>query len=167
MKKGKWIIAAIVVLLILGVTAIFYTTMFRDNQSDDYTSFTEDIILPDGITMIDEIDRPLVSGSNLREGEIEIYDEIVLKTIVLEIKKASLEKSTERDKKNITVADRQLSIGTIYKDETVKSGRLGTIEVLKDGTFITSKYVDGKEQFVKGKFSSYTMDYFVGLYTLQ
>ncbi|MGB7606675.1 MAG: hypothetical protein WBL93_14485 [Lutisporaceae bacterium] len=166
MRKNKWIIATIVVLLILGATAIFYAAVFRGNQSEDYTSFAEDLTLPDGITMIDKIDKPLVAGSKLREGEIEIYDEIVVKTIVLEIKKSSLEKATKRDKQNIAEADRAFSIGTIYK-ETPISGKLGTIEVLNDGSFITSKYVNGKEQFVRGKFGKYTMDYFTGLYTLR
>lgn len=166
MKKNKWIVVTIVVLLILGAAAIFYATVLRGNQNVDYTSFAEDIAAPDGITMIDKIDRPLAAGSKLREGEIEIYDEIVVKTIVLEIKKSSLEKATKRDKQNIAEADRAFSIGPIYKEKP-KSGELGTIEVLNDGSFITSKYVNGKEQFVRGKFGKYTMDYFTGLYTLR
>lgn len=167
MKKAKWIIVIIAVLLILGVTAIFYTTVFKDKQSKDYKSFAEDIVPPDGVTIVDKVDKPLVPGSNLREGEIEIYDEVVVKTIVLEIKNSSLKKSSKSEKQRITDSDRAFSIGSIYKEKTPANGKLGTIEVLKDGSFITSKYENGKERFAKGKFKKYTMDYFTGLYTLR
>ncbi len=97
----------------------------------------------------------------------EIYDEIVAKTLVMEINKSPLEKASKQDMNRINDIDRAFSIKALYNAETSKSGQLAAVEVLKDGTFVASKNINGRLQYVKGKLGNYTIDYLTGLYTLQ
>jgi hypothetical protein len=146
MSKTKILIAIIVLALILASVG-FYNVVIKTEDPD----FKEGIIVPEGITIFDK----------------EIYDMIVTKTLVMEIQKSPLEKATKLDMNQINDNDRAFSIRTLYNAEVPKSGQLVTIEVLKDGSFVASKNIDGRLQYVKGKFGSYTMDYLTGLYTLQ
>lgn len=167
MNKVKWIVSIAVIVLIIAVSVAFYRTAFIVKQPENYTGFTNDLVMPVGITITDKVNKPLVPGSNLREGEVSIDDPVVVKTIIMEVGKSPLTKAKKADKQDISDTERAFSIGMIYGQEAPKSNRLTTIEVLQDGTFITSKIVDGKEIYVKGKFGKYTMDYLVGLYTLK
>ncbi|MDF2521527.1 MAG: hypothetical protein K0R84_2155 [Clostridia bacterium] len=166
MKKGKWIIVAVIAALLAVSVFAFYSTVFKDEEAPDLASFAENLEMPDGITMNDKVDRPQLPSSSLREGEIEIYDEVVNKTLLMEIEKAQLQKATKRDMEEIDAADRVLFIKAVYKQEASKADRLLTVEVMNDKTFIVSKNHNGKIYYAKGKFSPYTMDYLVGLYAL-
>jgi hypothetical protein len=146
MSKTKILIAIIVLALILASVG-FYNVVIKTEDPE----FKEGIIVPEGITIFDK----------------EIYDMIVTKTLVMEIQKSPLEKATKLDMNQINDSDRAFSIRALYNAEIPKSGQLVTIEVLKDGSFVASKNIDGRLQYVKGKFGSYTMDYLTGLYTLQ
>lgn len=146
MSKTKILIAIIVLALILASIGFYYVVM----QTED-PDFKEGIVVPEGITIFDK----------------EIYDMIVTKTLVMEIQKSPLEKASKQDMNQINDNDRAFSIRALYNAEVPKSGQLDTIEVLKDGSFVASKNINGRLQYVKGKFGSYTMDYLTGLYTLQ
>jgi hypothetical protein len=146
MSKTKVLIAILVLILILASIGFYYVVTHRED-----TDFKEGIVVPSGIAIYDK----------------EIYDNIVAKTLVLEIQKSPLEKATKQDMNRINDNDRAFSIKALYNAEVPKSGQLATIEVLKDRSFIASKSINGRLQYVKGKFGSYTMDYLTGLYTLQ
>jgi hypothetical protein len=146
MSKTKILIAIIVLALILASIGFYYVVMQKEDPD-----FKEGIVVPEGIVIFDK----------------EIYDMIVTKTLVMEIQKSPLEKATKQDMNQINDNDRAFSIRALYNAEVPKSGQLVTIEVLKDGSFVTSKNINGRLQYVKGKFGSYTMDYLTGLYTLQ
>jgi hypothetical protein len=146
MSKTKILIGIIVFILIITSISFFYVV----NQRED-ADFAEYIVVPEGITIFDK----------------EIYDMIVTKTLVMEIQKSPLEKATKQDLNRIDDKDSAFSIRALYKAEGDKSGRLDAVEVLKDGSFVASKNVNGRMQYVKGKFGIYTMDYLTGLYTLQ
>lgn len=146
MSKTKVIIAIIVLILIIASIGLFYVVTHREDAD-----FKEGIVIPEGITIFDK----------------EIYDTIVTKTLVIEIQKSPLEKSTKQDMNRINDNDRAFSIKALYNKEVPMSGQLVGIEVLKDGSFVASKSINGRLQYVKGKFGSYTMDYLTGLYTIQ
>jgi hypothetical protein len=167
MKRTKWIIAAVVVLLILAVGVVFYRSVYNAGKPQNLAGFANDLVMPDAITLTDKVNKPLAQGSNLREGELQISDKIVVKTIFIEVGKSSFTKATKADKEDISDTQRAFSIGMVYSQNAPQSNRLTTIEVLPDGTFYTSKIVNGKEQYAKGKFSEYTMNYLVGLYTIR
>lgn len=167
MKKAGWIIAILVIILILTASYMFYKSLYRSEEPMASADFAKDLVMPDEITITDKVNKPLVQGSNLREGEIAIDDKVVIKTIFMEVGKSPLTKATKVDKKDITDTERAFSIGMLYNQIAAKDNRLTTIEVLQDGTFFTSKVVNGREQYVKGKFGKYTMDYLVGLYTIR
>lgn len=146
MKKSiVFIILLILVLIIAGI--VFYNVVFQTKAED----FKEGIVMPKGIAIFDK----------------EIYDEIAVKTIVLEVQKSPLEKATKRDMESINENNRAFSIRLIYNESDPQSGRLKNIEVLKDRTFIASKTSNGRDQYVKGKFATYTLDYLTGLYTAE
>lgn len=146
MNKIKWIFVILIILLVIAGVAFYYVL---NNRED--TSFKENIAMPQAIAI---------------NEDNEINDPIVVKTIVMEIQKSTLEKATARDIEEITQSERAFTIRIVYQGDEEKSGRLSTIHVLQDGTFYTSKRVNGAERYVKGKFGKYTMDYLVGLYTL-
>jgi hypothetical protein len=146
MSKTKVLIAILVLILILASIGFYYVVTHRED-----TDFKEGIVVPSGIAIYDK----------------EIYDNIVAKTLVIEIQKSPLEKATKKDMNRINDNDRAFSIKALYNKEVPKSGQLAAIEVLKDHSFIASKNINGRLQYVKGKFGSYTMDYLTGLYTLQ
>ena len=147
MSKTKVLIAIIVLILIIASIGFFYVVTQRED-----TDFAEGIVVPEGIAIF---------------NKGEIYDVIVTKTLVMEIQKSPLEKATKQDMKRINENDSAFSIRALYKEEVPKSGQLAAIAVLKDGSFVASKNVNGRLQYVKGKFGSYTMDYLTGLYTTQ
>lgn len=161
MKKSVVMIAVIVILLIGAGSAFYYVVNHRESPD-----FKEGILTPTGITITDDINKPPVQGSNLREGEKEIKDPIVAKTFYMELEKAQLQKATKRDMEDISSADRLYSITALYNEGDSATGRIENIEVLKDGSFVVSKLVDGKHQYAKGRFGAYTLDYLIGLYTL-
>lgn len=167
MKKTTWIIAIVVALLIIAASVIFYRTVNKPEQPVNSAEFAGNLVMPNGITITDKVNKPLVPGSNLREGEVAIDDMVAVKTIFMEVEKSPLVSVTKRDKEDVTDYERAFSIAMIYPKDAPESNRLTTIEVLSDGTFITSKIVNGRDQYVKGKFGKYTMDYLVGLYTLK
>ncbi|MDF2890427.1 MAG: hypothetical protein K0R80_794 [Clostridia bacterium] len=146
MKKYKQLIAVIIFILIAASLSFYYVVMNRED-----TEFKEGIAMPRGIII----------------GEKKIDDEVVAKTLVMEIQRVTLEKATKYDMNNINDNDRAFLIQPLYEENAVKSGQLVAIEVLKDGTFVASKNVNGRLQYVKGQFSTYTMDYFTALHTLQ
>lgn len=146
MNKSKIMIAVLILILIIA-SLLFYNVVINREAPN----FKEGIVMPQGIAIYDK----------------EIYDSIVVKTIVMEIEKSPLEKATKRDQDSIEEIERAFSIRAIYNKEDPQSGRLNTIEVLTDGTFIASKNVNGREQYVKGKFGPYTLNYLTGLYTLE
>ncbi|HUV84962.1 MAG TPA: hypothetical protein VMV86_04585 [Methanosarcinales archaeon] len=147
MSKTKVLITIIVLILIIASIGFFYVVTQRED-----TDFAEGIVVPEGIAIF---------------NKGEIYDVIVTKTLVMEIQKSPLEKATKQDMKRINENDSAFSIRALYKEEVPKSGQLAAIAVLKDGSFVASKNVNGRLQYVKGKFGSYTMDYLTGLYTTQ
>jgi hypothetical protein len=146
MKKYKLLIAVIIFILIAASLGFYYVVMNRED-----TDFKEGIAIPQGITI----------------NEKEINDEVVAKTLVMEIQKSSLEKASKYDMNHIDDSDRAFSIGALYKEEAAKFGQLMDIVVLNDGSFVASKNINGRLQYVKGQFSSYTMDYLTALNTLQ
>ena len=162
MKKSM--IALIAAVFIVGIAGFAFYNAVNPGEEPD---FKQGLMMPKRITIIDDIDKPLLPGSTLREGEQEVSDEIVIKTLYLEIEKAQMEKATKRDKESISPAERLCSITAVYDEKDPASGRLVTIEVLQDGTFIVSKTLNGREQYAKGQFSSYTMAYITGLSTLE
>lgn len=147
MSKIKVLIAIIILILILASIGFYYVVTHREE-----VDFKEGIVVPEGIAIF---------------NKGEIYDLIVTKTLVMEIQKSPLEKATKQDMKRINDDDRAFSIRALYKQEVPESGQLAAIEVLKDGSFVASKNVNGRLQYVKGKFGSYTMDYLTGIYTTQ
>lgn len=161
MKKSVVMLAVLVVLLIAAGSVFYYVVSHRENPD-----FKEGLLMPKGITIIDDINKPLISGSSLREGEKEIQDQIVVKTLYLELEKAPLQKATKRDMQDISSSDRMYSIKALYDESDPASGRVENIEVLKDGSFVVSKLVDGRHQYAKGQFGAYTIDYLIGLYML-
>ena len=146
MRKTQILIAIIVLILILAGIGFYYVVNHRED-----TDFKEGIVVPEGIAIFEK----------------EIHDNIVAKTLVMEIQKSPLEKATKQDMNQINDNDRAFSIKALYNGAVPKDGQLATIEVLKDGGFVASKNINGRLQYVKGKFGSYTMDYLTGLYTLQ
>lgn len=169
MRRTIWIIVILAVFLILAASLMFYRSLYKTGQSTPVNNvdFAKNLVMPDSITLTDKVNKPLVQGSNLREGEIAIDDKVVIKTIFIEVGKSPLTSVAKTDKEGISDTERAFSIGMIYAQDAPKSNRLTTIEVLQDGTFITSKVMNGKEEYVKGKFGKYTMDYLVGLYTIR
>jgi hypothetical protein len=161
MKKSAAIIVGLGTLLVIAGSVFYYVVSHREN-----TDFKEGLLMPREITIIDDISRPLLPGSSLREGEKEIQDQIVVKTLYLELEKAQLQKATQRDMQDISGSDRMYSIKALYNQGDSASGRVESIEVLKDGSFVVSKLVKGKHQYAKGQFGPYTIDYLIGLYTL-
>lgn len=147
MSKTKVFIAIIILILIIASISFFYVVTHREDPN-----FKENLTMPVGIAIFDK-------------GEIN--DQIVAKTLVMEIQKSALEKATKRDMNEINANDTAFSIRALYKAETPKSGQLAAIVVLKDGSFVASKNINGRLQYVKGKFGSYTMDYLTGLYTVE
>lgn len=146
MKKYRLLIAVIILVLIIASIGFYYVVTNREAPN-----FKEGIVMPVGIAINDK----------------EIYDEIVAKTLVMEINKSPLEKASKQDMNRINDIDRAFSIKALYNAETSKSGQLAAVEVLKDGTFVASKNINGRLQYVKGKLGNYTIDYLTGLYTLQ
>jgi preprotein translocase subunit SecF len=147
MSKTKVLIAIIVLILVIASIGFFYVVTHREDAD-----FKESIIVPTGIAIFDK-------------GEIR--DQIVAKTLVMEIQKSNLEKATKQDLNQINTKDTAFSIRALYKEEVPESGQLVAIVVLKDGTFVASKNINGRLQYAKGKFGSYTMDYLTGLYTVE
>lgn len=145
MRKTKVLIGIIVLILIIAGIGFYYVVTHREED------FKEGIVVPEGIAIFDK----------------EIYDKIVTKTLVMEIQKSPLEKAVKQDMNRINDNDRAFSIKALYNAEVPKSGQLAAIEVLKDGSFVASKNINGRLQYAKGKFGSYTMDYLTGLYTLE
>lgn len=146
-NKTKVLIAIIVLILIIASISFFYVVTHREDPD-----FKEGIIVPEGIAIF---------------GNGEINDQIVAKTLVMEIQKSPLEKAVKQDVSNIAEDDTAFSIRALYKAEAPKTGQLVAIEVLKDGSFVASKNINGRLQYAKGKFGRYTMDYLTGLYTLE
>jgi preprotein translocase subunit SecF len=146
MNKYKLIIALIIFILVIASLGFYYVTTNREAPD-----FKEGIVMPQSISINDK----------------KIDDQVVLKTLLVGIEKSPLEKAAKRDQSSINKNDRVFSIHAIYSDGDPQSGRLDTIEVLSDGTFIASKIKNGKLQYVKGKFGSYTMDFLTGVYSLQ
>ncbi len=161
MKKSIVMIAIIVVLLIAAASIFYYVVNHRESPD-----FKEGLLTPIGITIIDDTSRPLIQGSSLREGEKEIKDAIVAKTLYMELEKAQLQKATKKDMQDISSTDRLYSIKALYNEGDSASGRIENIEIRKDGSFVVSKLIDGKQQYAKGQFGAYTIDYLIGLYTL-
>ena len=147
MSKTKVAMAIVVLILIIASIGFFYVVTHREDAD-----FKEGIIIPEGIAIF---------------NKREINDQIVVKTLVMEIQKSNLEKATKQDMSQINANDTAFLIRTSYKKEAPKSGQLVAIVVLKDGSFVASKNVNGILQYAKGKFGSYTMDYLTGLYTVE
>lgn len=146
MKNYRLIIGISILAVIIASIGFYYVITNREDAD-----FKENIVMPDGIAIFDK----------------EIYDEVVAKTIVMEIQNSPNEKATKKDLSSINEDDRAFSIRALYNAEAPKSGQLEAIEVLKDGTFVASKKVNGKSQYAKGRFGIYTLDYLTGLYTLE
>lgn len=145
MKNMRLIIIIVLLLVIAAGAGFYYVTTHREAPD-----FKQGLLVPNGIAI----------------NEKQINDEVVTKTIAVEIQKATLEKATKKDMQ----ADDNMKaflLKGIYSSGP-QSGQLSEILVMKDGTFVASKYISpSRLQYAKGRFSSYTMNYLTGLYTLQ
>ena len=141
------IVSVLVLLVILSVVGFYYVV---NNRQD--VDFKEGIIAPRGVSI---------------NGDDEITDEIVVKTVVMELEKGNLEIATKRDMTGIDQADIVFSIKAIYEENASTSGRIENIVVLQDGSFVASKKVNGRLYYAKGQFGKYTLDYFTGLDAIQ
>lgn len=141
------IVSLIVLVVILSAVGFYYVV---NNRQD--VDFKEGIITPKGISI---------------NGDEVITDEIVVRTLVMELEKGNLEKATKRDMTSIDQADIVFSIHVVYDENASESGLLKDIMVLQDGSFVASKKTNGRLHYAKGQFGKYTLDYFTGLDVIQ
>ena len=146
------------VFVLLGM--IFGYKYYRASQWD------EGLIIPNGITIRDKMDAPLIEGTIMFQGQILVYDEGVINKIVAYVKDGKSKMiCSEKEADNLDMDKIMYSIGTQWNGPVIPNGGLGTINILKDGTFVASKQIEpNKSQHIKGKLSKEALDYITEIY---
>ncbi|GEM_PF-2277103 len=142
----------IIILVVIGLIFLIGSSLY---QSYKASKWGDNLILPDGFTIIDRVDRPVQSYTPImiREGEIIVDDKETIQKIVNYILEARLSPASRAEADKFSEKDRMFSVGNYYF-QARPLGALSTIAIKKDGSFITSKSIEGnKELYVKGKLS--------------
>lgn len=158
LKKLVMILCIIATLLLISILCF---EKYKVNK------WTNGLLIPDGITMRDKFDSPLIAGTDAFEGEKLTYDKASITKIADYIKTSVNKRScSEKEAYSFNTKNIKFTIGTVWVvTKTVPDGSLGSVNIFKDGTFIAQKSCGLKKfQYIKGKLSKEALDYLDNVY---
>jgi hypothetical protein len=132
-NKGKTII-------IIGLLVLSFIVVTLVLKNYKVSTWSKDIVAPNAITVRNKFNAPLIAGTTIFEGQVQIYDKEIVEEIISMIKKGKYIRScSTSEANNFNLDNISFSIGTIVYDYKVPANTLLTVNIFKDGGFIAEK----------------------------
>lgn len=151
----------ILVLLVVLILLIFISVSYFIKKSNNETL---NLLIPETLIMIPEVNAPLIDGKLIREGEVYIVDQETIKKVFALLNTSGLKngKSLNSDEDNIV-----LNMGTGYETSYEgNSGRVLRVNVFNNKKIQVDYYVKDitNPKTLIGNLSSYNFEKLMDIY---
>lgn len=147
--------------IIIGLVVLSIIILSFTYKHYKAIAFNKMIIAPNAITVRNKFNAPLIAGTGIFEGQIQIIDKDVIENIINMIKEGkNLKSYSANEANNFNTNNISFSIGTIVYSSEIPENTLTTVNIFKDGTFIAGKKKSLNEYaYIKGKLEKGALKY--------